>query len=164
MTPDIKITPHLSRRGFLSVLWGAALAGLGLQAGGALYQYFQPRVAAGAFGSKVTAGRVAEFKPGKVSYVRQGHFFISRLDDGGMLALWQRCTHLGCTVPWVQAEGQFHCPCHGSLYNTRGEVIGGPAPRPLDLFPIEIVEGKLVVDTGHVLTRDRFDPSQATHA
>lgn len=164
MTPDIRTTPHFSRRAFLSVLWGAALAGLGLQAGGALYQYFQPRVAAGSFGSKVTAGSVNEFKPGKVSYVRQGHFFISRLDDGGMLALWQRCTHLGCTVPWVQAEGQFHCPCHGSLYNTKGEVIGGPAPRPLDLFPIEIVDGKLVVDTGRVISRDKFDPSQETHA
>ena len=44
MTPDIKTTPRLSRRGVLGVFWGAALAGLGLQAGGALYQFFQPRV------------------------------------------------------------------------------------------------------------------------
>jgi cytochrome b6-f complex iron-sulfur subunit len=163
MTPDIKTTPRLSRRGFLGVLWGASLAGLFAQAGAALYQFFQPRVTAGTFGSKVNAGTANEFKPGKVSYVRQGHFYISRLDDGGMLAIWQRCTHLGCTVPWVQSEGQFHCPCHGSLYNTRGEVIGGPAPRPLDLFPIEVVNGELVVDTGHAINRDKYDPSQALH-
>src|SRR5947209_4782671 len=110
MAPDTKTSYRLSRRGFLGVLWGASLAGLFVQAGGALYQFFQPRVTAGSFGSKVTAGKANEFKPGKVSYVRQGHFFISRLDDGGLLALWQRCTHLGCTVPWVQSEGQFHCP------------------------------------------------------
>jgi cytochrome b6-f complex iron-sulfur subunit len=163
MTSDTKTPPRISRRGFLGVLWGATLAGLLVQAGGALYQFFQPRVTAGSFGSKVNAGNVNEFKPGKVSYVRQGHFYISRLDDGSMLAMWQRCTHLGCTVPWVPAEGQFHCPCHGSLYNAKGEVIGGPAPRPLDLFPIEVVNGALMVDTGKVINRDKFDPSQTAH-
>ena len=163
MTSDTKTPSRISRRGFLGVLWGASLAGLFVQAGAALYQFFQPRVAAGSFGSKVNAGNVNEFKPGKVSYVRQGHFYISRLDDGGLLAMWQRCTHLGCTVPWVSSEGQFHCPCHGSLYNAKGEVIGGPAPRPLDLFPIEVVNNELVVDTGKVITRDKFDPSQTAH-
>ncbi len=161
MTADSKSPARISRRGFLGLLWGVSLVGLFVQAGAALYEFFLPRVAAGAFGSKVTAGKPNEFKPGTVSYVRQGHFYISRLPDGSALALWQRCTHLGCTVPWVQAEGQFHCPCHGSLYNTKGEVIGGPAPRPLDLFPIEVVDGNLVVDTGHAIQRDKFDPSQA---
>jgi cytochrome b6-f complex iron-sulfur subunit len=163
MTPNPKTPMKVSRRNFLGALWGVSLVGLFAQAGGALYEFFKPRVTAGAFGSKITAGKIDEFKPGKVSYVRQGHFYIARLDDGGVLALWQRCTHLGCTVPWVQSEGQFHCPCHGSLYNIKGEVTGGPAPRPLDRFPIEIVDGNLVVDTGHAITRDKFDPSQALH-
>lgn len=165
MTTDPKPPSRLSRRGFLGALWGVSLVGLGVQAGAALYEFFLPRVTAGSFGSKVTAGQPKEFKIGSVSYVRQGHFFISRLDDGGMLALWQRCTHLGCTVPWVEGEKQFHCPCHGSLYNTKGEVIGGPAPRPLDLFPISVdpSTGALVVDTGHVISRDKYDPTQALH-
>ena len=106
------------------------------------------------------AGRVDEFEPGSVSHVTQGHFYISRLDDGGILALWHRCTHLGCTVPWREDEGQFHCPCHSSLFNRQGEVIGGPAPRPLDLFPISLDDGKLVVDTGSPTTRQSFDASQ----
>jgi len=160
-TTDSKLPARVSRRGFLGVLWGAALVGLFVQAGVALYEFLQPRVTPGGFGSKVTAGQPNEFKPGTVSYVRQGHFYISRLPDGSALALWQRCTHLGCTVPWVEGESQFHCPCHGSLYNTKGEVIGGPAPRPLDLFPIDVVNGSLVVDTGTVITRTKFDPSQA---
>ena len=163
MTNEPKAPSRLSRRGFLGALWGVSLVGLAGQASGALYEFFKPRVVAGGFGSKVNAGKAQEFKAGKVSYVRQGHFYISRLDDGGVLALWQRCTHLGCTVPWRQDEGQFHCPCHSSLYNTKGEVIGGPAPRPLDLFPIEVVNGELVVDTGRPTTRDKYDPSQALH-
>jgi cytochrome b6-f complex iron-sulfur subunit len=153
----------MSRREVLGVLWGVSLAGLFGQAGVALVQYLQPQVAAGSFGTKITAGRAKEFKLGTISYVQKGHFYISRLEDGGFLALWQRCTHLGCTVPWVKDEQQFHCPCHSSLFNTRGEVIGGPAPRPLDLFPIEVVDGSLFIDTGHPIARDRFDPSQVLH-
>jgi cytochrome b6-f complex iron-sulfur subunit len=117
---------------------------------------------AGAFGSKIVAGKAQEFKKGTVSHIQEGHFFISRLEDGSVLALWQRCTHLGCTVPWRQDEKQFHCPCHSSLFNNKGEVIGGPAPRPMDIFPIQIVDGNLVVDTGNPIARDSFDPSQTT--
>jgi len=154
---------QLPRRKFLGWAFGASVAALFGQAGVALLQYFKPRITPGGFGSKVIAGRPQEFKPGTVSLVQRGHCYISRLEDGGLLALWQRCTHLGCTVPWREDEGQFHCPCHSSLFNAKGEVIGGPAPRPLDLFPIEVVDGNLVVDTGQPITRDAYDPSQASH-
>jgi cytochrome b6-f complex iron-sulfur subunit len=154
----------VSRREALGALWGASMVALLGQAGAALYQFVKPRVTPGSFGGKVVAGQANEFKPNTVHLVQQGHFYIACLADGGVLALWQRCTHLGCTVPWRKDEGQFHCPCHSSLYNIEGEVIGGPAPRPLDLFPIAVVDGKLVVDTGQPIMRDRFDPSQETHA
>ena len=153
---------QLSRREFIGSLWGVSLIALVGQAGVALVEYLKPRVVQGGFGGKVTAGRPDEFKQGTVTLVQQGHFYVSRLEDGTALALWQRCTHLGCTVPWRDDEGQFHCPCHGSMFNVKGEVIGGPAPRPLDLFPIEVVDGNLVVDTSNPITRDKFDPSQAT--
>lgn len=155
---QIKVT----RRKFLGWAVGASLVGLFGQAGAALLQFFQPRIEPGSFGSKVVAGTVNEFKPGTVSHVAKGRFYISRLDDGGMLALWHRCTHLGCTVPWREDEGQFHCPCHSSLFNTKGEVTSGPAPRPMDLFPIEIVDGQVVVDTRNPIARETYDPSQAT--
>lgn len=163
MRSDSKKKRGMSRREFLGIAWGASLVGLFGQAGVALLQYFKPRTTPGGFGSKVIAGRPQEFKPGTVSLVQRGHCYISCLEDGGFLALWQRCTHLGCTVPWREDEGRFHCPCHSSLFNAKGEVIGGPAPRPLDLFPIEVVDGNLVVDTGHPMTRDAYDPSQAAH-
>jgi hypothetical protein len=42
--------------------------------------------------------------------------------------------------------------------------MGGPAPRPLDLFPITIVDGEVIVDTGHPILREKFEPSQETKA
>jgi cytochrome b6-f complex iron-sulfur subunit len=153
----------ITRRQFLGIAWGVSLVGLVGQAGIALLQYLQPRGVVGGFGGKIIAGQPKEFKPNTVNLVQKGHFYISTLEDNGYLAVWQRCTHLGCTVPWNAAEKQFHCPCHGSLYNTKGEVIGGPAPRPLDLFPIALEDGNLVVDTGSPIERDKFDPSQEFH-
>jgi cytochrome b6-f complex iron-sulfur subunit len=163
MVSNLKSQPkQLTRRKFLSWAFGISVVGLFGQAGTALFQFFKPRMKPGAFGGKVVAGQVEEFRPGTVSHISKGRFYISRLEDGGMLAMWHRCTHLGCTVPWREDEGQFHCPCHSSLYNRKGEVIGGPAPRPLDLFPIAIVDRHVIVDTGNAIARDTFDPSQAT--
>ncbi|HEY4667648.1 MAG TPA: Rieske 2Fe-2S domain-containing protein [Anaerolineales bacterium] len=150
----------INRRQFLVWGWGVSLLGLFGQAGVALLQFFRPRLAPGGFGGAVIAGTIEEFEAGQVSYILRGRVYISRLEDGGFLALWQRCTHLGCTVPWREAEGLFHCPCHSSLFNRKGEVVGGPAPRPLDLFSLRVEEGQLVVDTGQRTVRDRFDPAQ----
>ena len=68
---------------------------------------------------------------------------------GAIAAAYRRCTHLGCSVPWTPAEDQFHCPCHGSLFDKKTAVVkGGPAPRPLDLFHVsEDAAGRLTVDT-----------------
>ena len=154
----------ISRRQFLIGVWVVSLVGLFSQAGIALLDFFKPRVKPGEFGGQVVAGQVAEFQPGTVSHVREGRFYISRLDDGGMLALWQRCTHLGCTVPWREDEELFHCPCHSSIYTRTGEVVSGPAPRPLDIFPIEILDEEVVVNTGDPIAREGYDPSQATYA
>ena len=152
---------EVSRRTVLWSVWGVALAAMAGQAGLAFVQFIRPRQQSNAFGGKINAGRVAEFKPGSINQVQAGRFFISHTDDG-LIAMWQSCTHLGCTVPWVEGEGQFHCPCHGSMYNKKGEVIGGPAPRPLDLFPITIDKGEVVVDTGSPIQRSSYDPLQAT--
>ncbi|MBI5877295.1 MAG: Rieske 2Fe-2S domain-containing protein [Chloroflexi bacterium] len=150
----------LTRRNFLLVLWGASTLGLSGQGLAALFQFLQPRVDAGGFGSKVVAGNLDEFRPGTVTYVQKSRCYISRLADGGMLALWQRCTHLGCTVPWREEQGQFLCPCHSSVFNRQGEVTGGPAPRPLDLFPLSVKDGKLLVDTSRPTERAAFERAQ----
>jgi cytochrome b6-f complex iron-sulfur subunit len=69
----------------------------------------------------------------------------------GYVALYQRCVHLGCRVPWCQSSQWFECPCHGSKYNRVGEKKGGPAPRGLDRFPFDISGGAFTVDTGTIV-------------
>ena len=53
------------------------------------------------------------------------------------------CPHLGCGFQWYGGEQKFKCPCHGSVYAPTGEVLGGPAPRPLDVLPSKVENGEL---------------------
>ena len=55
------------------------------------------------------------------------------------------CTHLGCGYRWDDAENKFLCPCHGSSFDRNGQVLGGPAPRPLDVLPSKMEGGRLLV-------------------
>ena len=149
-----------TRRELIGIAWGVSLVGLFGQAGAALFKFFKPRITPGGFGGEVVAGNLEEFQPGTVNYVQKGRFYIVRREDGGVLALWQRCPHLGCIVPWREGENQFNCPCHSSFFNREGEVTDGPAPRPMDLFPVSLEEGKLVVNTSQPIQRQQFDESQ----
>lgn len=69
----------------------------------------------------------------------------------GFVALYQKCPHLGCRVPACVTSGRFECPCHGSRFSRVGEWIAGPAPRGMDRFPVEIVDGRVFVDTVTVI-------------
>jgi len=72
--------------------------------------------------------------------------------DGGILALYQKCPHLGCRVPECATSQWFECPCHGSQYNQVGEKRGGPAPRGMDRFAMTVGgDGSLTVDTGTII-------------
>jgi menaquinol-cytochrome c reductase iron-sulfur subunit len=55
------------------------------------------------------------------------------------------CTHLGCYFKWDPATGHFECPCHGSVFSIDGKVLGGPAPRPLDILTSKIENSSLLV-------------------
>lgn len=156
----------VTRRDFLHwALWGSALLWLG-QFAGSFANYFWPRKV-GFFGQKINIGPASNFPVGSVTKIDAGKFYLVHVEEG-MIALYWRCTHLGCTVPWKPEErpdagGCFCCPCHGSQFNKVGEKIGGPAPRPLDYFPIEIDEaGNVWVDTARVQQRTAFSPDQLT--
>jgi cytochrome b6-f complex iron-sulfur subunit len=108
----------------------------------------------------VTAGAVSKFKPNSVTAFVRGRFYLARLEDGGFLALSRKCTHLGCTVPWVEKEMKFACPCHASAFDITGSVINSPAPRPLDIYPIFIENNVVKVDTSKPIKRNQFEVSQ----
>ena len=71
--------------------------------------------------------------------------------EAGVVALYQKCPHLGCRVPQCETSQWFECPCHGSQYNQVGEKKGGPAPRGMDRFAMSVDGDQLTVDTGTVI-------------
>ncbi len=155
---------RLSRRSFLNLAFVSSLTVLLSQWGVAVLRFLKPSASAkGGYGGMVYAGKIEEFPIGEITHVLAGRFYILRTEKG-LLAMWHRCTHLGCAVPWVDDEDRFHCPCHGSIYNKVGEVLSGPAPRPLDLFPVVLKDGEVWVDTGNPIQRARFEPTQITPA
>ncbi|MBD3223556.1 MAG: Rieske 2Fe-2S domain-containing protein, partial [Caldithrix sp.] len=63
--------------------------------------------------------------------------FIVNLDSGYKVFSGV-CTHLGCIVRWEEQNQRFYCPCHQGIFSKIGEVTGGPPPRPLDEFTVEM--------------------------
>ena len=125
----------------------------------------------GGFGGKVRAGKLQEildsvaetkqpfYVPEARSYVlpypesalpKAKEVYPESLWPGleaGVVALFQKCPHLGCRVPWCATSQWFECPCHGSKYNRVGEKKGGPAPRGMDRFPIEVAGDNVTINT-----------------
>jgi cytochrome b6-f complex iron-sulfur subunit len=157
----------LGRRSFLSKLWlvlgGAALAE-GIWIAVSFLRPRRRRTGAGDEAGLVVAGPVERFEPDSVTAFREGKFYLVRLEDGGFLALHRRCTHLGCTVPWIADDHRFACPCHASVFDIRGDVLSPPAPRALDLFAVRIENGIVKVDTTRLIRRDSFEPGQVTRS
>jgi cytochrome b6-f complex iron-sulfur subunit len=129
----------------------------------------------GGFGSKVNAGKLDDIIQGirgsrGFFYLPEARTWITEYPgdaiakaeanysgpvlDGmkaGIVALYQKCPHLGCRVPECASSQWFECPCHGSQYNRVGEKKGGPAPRGMDRFGVAINNGNVVIDTALVV-------------
>jgi len=168
---DIKVTniegERTGRRNFLSALWKI----LGLVALGELIFFtvnlLRPgrEFQKGNLASNIkVAGSVDDFAVSSVTADRINKYFLVRSEDGGFLALSLICSHLGCSVIWDQAKGEFLCPCHSSAFDKFGSVINSPAPRPLDYFPVTIEAGKVKIDLNQKTKRKKFEKSQVTYA
>ena len=172
--PPDEETIAVTRRQFLN-RGSATLMGLGLASfGGAVLAFLWPQLGSG-FGAKINAGKLTDIlqsiRDEKAPYyVAEARTWVSAypkdaldkakkqyqggvLDgmENGVVALYQKCVHLGCRVPWCGSSQWFECPCHGSKYSRVGEKVGGPAPRGLDRFNVSIDKGNVVIDTGVVV-------------
>jgi Rieske Fe-S protein len=79
-------------------------------------------------------GSIEDLAPGEggIARLRGRRVAAYRDPSGHVHALSHRCTHLGCEVAWNSAERSWDCPCHGSRFGTDGDVLNGPATKPLD--------------------------------
>lgn len=153
----------ISRRNFLQLGWKmlSGLAALELVGAGVLF--LRSRSQEGKYGSLIKAGLIEDFPAGSVTEFPDGNFFLARAQDGGFMALYKRCPHLGCTVDWVEEKERFYCPCHASSFNVYGDHENNASPRALDTFPVSFKDGMVVVDTTKVIQRERFEASQLAH-
>ena len=150
----------VSRRAFLRNAVLGSVVVVGLEVLGGFVYFFWPNKT-GAFGREITVPLDLVPPAGDAPYRNQtGKFYIITNDDGS-LALYWKCTHLGCTVPWSPPEDMWHCPCHGSIYNRHGERVAGPAPRPLDLMLMRVEGNNVIVDTGTIIQRSQWEPDQS---
>jgi cytochrome b6-f complex iron-sulfur subunit len=157
----------LSRRSFLNKAWGVLGIIAGIEFTALIVNFLYPgerkkSYAAGGFFK--TVGKVSEIPNNSVIPFRSGRFYLVRLDDGGLLALSLRCTHLGCSVTWDAEQNIFICPCHSSTFTMSGDVIKSPAPRALDLYRVVIEQGMVKVDISKPISRKHFNKDQITYA
>lgn len=146
-TPPLE--SDVGRRKVLGWAWKGLAVGLAAEAAWTTFDVLQPRTSGG-FGGIVEVGDANTFPEGTVRYFLAGRFYVTSY-GGGLYALYQKCTHLGCRVPLCDSSKMFECPCHGSVFNIKGEYIAGPAPRGLDRFPITIEGNAVSVDTATLI-------------
>jgi cytochrome b6-f complex iron-sulfur subunit len=161
----------VTRRQFLNRGILVAMLGALGTFGASLLAFLWPS-SSGGFGGTISAGKLADINSyiatnAQPFYVPEARTYIQPYpkadlpaakkvyDDfiyagmeQGIVALYQKCVHLGCRVPWCQSAQWFECPCHGSKYNRVGEKRDGPAPRGLDRFQAIISGGNVTINTG----------------
>jgi cytochrome b6-f complex iron-sulfur subunit len=166
----------VTRRQFLNRAivgtFGLSLAGFGA----AVLGFLWPTLQSGGFGSVINIGKKSDidstiatrqpfYAPAARTYInpypvadvakaKASGAYADPILAGmalGYVALYQKCVHLGCRVPWCQSSQWFECPCHGSQYNRVGEKKGGPAPRGLDRFALSVgSDGSISVNTATI--------------
>jgi cytochrome b6-f complex iron-sulfur subunit len=96
--------------------------------------------------AQVKIGPPEDFPKGSVVAIKNLNAWVFH-DDGGLYVISAICTHLGCVTARDAQSGVFHCPCHGSVFGPDGELIAGPAPKPLNWLAASVApDGQVVVD------------------
>jgi len=149
----------MDRRGFLKLAVGllsavvggvvgipfiAALVAPGYRKNSSSYAHGMRRWAV-AGGQPVSRAFSYETQDAFIRRSERGEVWVVKHSDIDVTVFSPVCTHLGCRCDWSSADAQFLCPCHGSRFSLTGQVLGGPAPRPMDELPHKIENGQLYV-------------------
>jgi len=139
-----------TRRDFLLQVAVGACGAAAVGAGAVTLDFLQPK---GLFEPPTLfrAGSPLDFPEGTVRFDKQHRAYVIGT-SGGVYALSAVCTHLGCITRFRSDENVIACPCHGSRFDLEGNVVGGPAPRPLPWLEVQAdASGGLLVDTSVVV-------------
>lgn len=134
-----------SRRKFLVACLSGVSAALAAAAFWPMWRYLAPEEGTG----QEAKARL----PRRLVPVGRAHYFTFRGHPavvlqpvaGRFIALSAVCTHLGCIVKWQPDKDQFLCPCHAGYYSPTGQVLGGPPPKPLESYPVNMRDQELVI-------------------
>jgi cytochrome b6-f complex iron-sulfur subunit len=154
---------RLTRRNFMQIGLGILSALAVLEIGGISLFYLRPRKQKEEFSGVIEAGLVEDFAPGSVTGFERGNFYLIRSQEGGFLAVYRRCPHLGCSVNYDPEHEGFLCPCHASSFDFHGDYQSPPVPRALDTFQVSIQDGLVKVDTARKQRREHYAPEQLVH-
>ena len=127
-----------TRLDFLKLITSGFFSLAGILGLGGLFRFFSFQPDPGP-PTEFDLGPKADYPKG-VQVVRLDIPALIRHTDEGVVAISLVCTHLGCTVE-ESDNGDFTCPCHGSRYTKDGQVLDGPATKPLLHYRIEEQEG-----------------------
>lgn len=141
-----------SRREFLSLLGGGAIAVASLGTAITSVRYLWPEVLFEEE-TRFRIGRPEEIPVGTLLALPEQRVYVFHAADG-FFAMTAVCTHLGCLTRYEKENNRIFCPCHGSRFSTSGEVTDGPAPKPLPRLQMTVESGLLVVDTAKAVERD----------
>jgi len=142
------MSEEVERRRFLSRMWAGGLAIMAAAAAWTSWDFLQP--VAGQAGGPLPTVAPDTIPSDSVIEIEAMRGYLTE-SEGEVVPLWWKCPHLGCKVPWCESSGQFECPCHGSVYNRIGEYRRGPAPRGMDKYEFEIIDGVVVPDTSKII-------------
>jgi len=140
----------IERRRFLSKMWKWGFGLVAVAGAWTSWDILQPASPSG-FGGKIKGGAAPDIPATSVETVSEAQAYLTK-EGGDVIAMWWRCPHLGCRVPWCESAGEFECPCHGSRFNRVGEYRAGPSPRGFDRFGVEMEGSTVVIDTGSITT------------
>lgn len=138
------------RRDFLTRVGVGACAAAAVGSGLVTLDFLEPKVL---FEPPTTfrAGDPGDYPEGTIRFNKEKKAYVVG-GPGGVFALSAVCTHLGCITRFLSDQNIIACPCHGSRFDLEGNVVEGPAPRPLPWLQVATdPSGLLVVDTGIVV-------------
>lgn len=154
---DVSGVKDPPRRSFLMALLGAGSAGVGALLAVPVIRFVLHPLLANTTGKAWSeVGSMDEFQSitapvkklvnfeqqdGWRRTVSQKPVYVVKGADGQIVVLSAVCTHLGCTVPWMEDQNRFICPCHKGTFDPTGKVVGGPAPRNMDALPTKVEDG-----------------------